>query len=51
MTEGGILNGSKFLKRIETDIIELLHMGANESGESFQGRRMWTHVCGGGGAG
>lgn len=38
VTEGEILNGTKFLKRIETDIIELSHMGANESGETLQGR-------------
>lgn len=37
VTEGEILNGTKFLKRIETDIIELLHMGAYESGETLQG--------------
>lgn len=47
VTEGEILNGTKFLKRIETDIIELLHMGANESGETVTGRRMWLHSCGG----
>lgn len=46
VTEGEILNGSKFLKRIETGIIELLHMGANESGKTVTGRRMWLHVCG-----
>lgn len=47
VTEGEILNGTKFLKRIERDIIELLHMGANESGKTVTGRWMWLHICGG----
>lgn len=40
VTEDEILNGTKFLKRIETDIIELLHFGANESGECV------ARICG-----
>lgn len=28
---------NSFLKRIETEVIELLHMGANESRETLQG--------------
>lgn len=41
---------NSFLKRIETEVIELLHMGANESRETLEGgahSRMYMRRCGG----
>lgn len=41
---------NSFLKRIETEVIELLHMGANASRETLQGgarSRMYVWWCGG----
>lgn len=41
---------SSFLKRTEMEVIELLHMGANESRETLQGgvrSRMYVRRCGG----